>query len=155
MFSVSKRQIMSNARESLRGLPPIFCIQNPRGLSILTQLRVGLSRLNFHKFKHNFNYTTNPLYPINDGVEDGEHYFLLCHMYDDIRRDLLNGVNAILLPHGMGNLSKDELVNILLYGHESLSFEMNAKILSATLEYILVSNVLNKEVKYSECSSLF
>ena len=76
-------------------------------------------------------------------------------MYDDIRRDLLNGVNAILLPHGMGNLSKDELVNILLYGHESLSFEMNAKILSATLEYIQVSNVLNKEVKYSECSSLF
>ena len=121
-------------------------------------------------------------------------------MYDGIRRDLLNSVNAILLPHGMGNLSKDELVHILLYGHESLSFEMNAKILSTTLEYIpvsqrfessssngrfkinrrgspfssvlchsvqlkhtfstrnlfdVVTNVLNKEVKYSECSSLF
>ena len=88
---------------------------------------------------HNFSDTTNPLCPINDGVEDREHYFLLCHMYDDIRRDLLNGVNAMLLPYGMGNLSNDELVNILLYGHESLSFQTNAKILSATLEYIQVS----------------
>ena len=79
---------------------------------------------------------------INDDVKDREHYFLLCHMYDDIRRDLLNGVNAILFSHGMVNLSNDELVNILLYGHESLSFEMNAKILSATLEYIQVSQRL-------------
>ena len=97
-------------------------IQDTRGLSILTQIRVGLTRLNVHKFKNNFIDTQNPLYPINDGVENREHYFLLCHMYDDIRCDLFNGVNAILLPHGMGNLSKDELVNILLYGHESLSF---------------------------------
>ena len=135
-LAIFKRRLFSIIRPPAKS---IFGIQNPRGLSILTQLRVGLSRLNFHKFKHNFNDTTNPLCPINDGVEDREHYFLLCHMYDDIRRDLLNGVNAILLPHGMGNLSKDELVNILLYGHESLSFEMNAKILSATLEYIQVS----------------
>ena len=61
-----------------------------------------------------------------------EHYFLLCHRYDDIRRDLLNRVNAILLPHSMENLSNDELVNILLYDHESLSYVLNAKILSAT-----------------------
>ena len=60
-------------------------------------------------------------------------------MYDDIRRDLLNCVNAILLPHSMGNLSNDGLVNVLLSGHESLSFELNATILSATLEYIQVS----------------
>ena len=57
-----------------------FGSQNPRGLSILTQLCVGFSRLNFHKFKHNFNDTTNPLCPINDGDEDREHYFLFCHM---------------------------------------------------------------------------
>ena len=135
-IAIFKRRLFSIIRPPAKS---VFGIQNPRGLSILTQLRVRLSRLNFHKFMHNFSDTMSPLCPINDGVEDREHYFLLCHMYDDIRRDLLNGVNAILLPHGMGNLSNDELVNILLYGHESLSFEMNAKILSATLEYIQVS----------------
>ena len=41
-------------------------------------------------------------------------------MYVDIRCDLLNGANAILLPHGMGNLSNYELVNILIDGHKTL-----------------------------------
>ena len=135
-IAIFKRRLFSLIRPSAKSA---FGIQNPRGLSILTQLRVGLSRLNFHMFMHNISDTMNPLYPINDGVEGREQYVLLCHMYDDIRRDLLNGVNAILLPHGIGNLSNDELVNSLHYSHESLSFEMSAKILSATLEYILVS----------------
>ena len=71
------------------------------GLSILTQLRVGLSKLNFHKFKHTFRETLNPLCAIKDGVEDTEHYFLLCHTYYVFRNDLLNSVNAILLPSGI------------------------------------------------------
>ena len=94
-LAIFKRRLFSIIRPPAKS---VFGIQNPRGLSILPQLRVGLSRLNFHKFKHNFNDTTSPLCPINYGVEDREHSFLLCHMYDDIRRDLLNGVNAILLP---------------------------------------------------------
>ena len=58
-----------------------------------------------------------------------------------LRRELLSGINAILLAHDVANLSNDELVNNLLYGHESLSFQSNAKILSATLEYIQVSKL--------------
>ena len=62
---------------------------------------------------------------------------LVCLSSFDIRRYLLICVNGILLPHGLGNLSNDErLVNVLIYGYESLSFELNAKILSATLEYM-------------------
>ena len=40
----------------------VFGIHDPKGLSCLTQLRVGLSKLNFHKFKHNFR--------TSDGIED-------------------------------------------------------------------------------------
>ena len=61
---------------------PVYNIYDPKGLSILTQLRVGLSKLSFHKFKHNFDDTLNPLCLSNDGVEDTEHYFLFCHTYD-------------------------------------------------------------------------
>ena len=111
-LAIFKRRLFSIIRPPAKS---VFGIQDLRDLSILTQLRVGLSRLNFHMFKHNFNDTTNPLSPISDGVEDREHYFLLCRMYDDIRRHLLNCENAILLPHSIGNLSNDELVNILLY----------------------------------------
>ena len=41
--------------------------------------------------------------------------------YDANRLDLLNSVNAILLPHGlMINLSNEELLKVILYGHDQL-----------------------------------
>ena len=46
---------------------------------------------------------------------------LLCHAYDEDRRDLLNSVNAILQLHGLTNLSNRNLLQIILYGHEKLS----------------------------------
>ena len=55
----------------------VFGIYDPKGLSYLTQLRVGLSKLNFHKFKHNFRDTINPMCPTSDGIEDMEHFLLL------------------------------------------------------------------------------
>ena len=98
----------------------------------------------YHKFKHNFNDTLNPLCPINDGVEDTEHYFLLCHNYNVDRCDLLNSVNAILLPRGLINLSNEYLLKIILYGHEPNQnqiepLESKSKILAATLKYIQAS----------------
>ena len=105
----------------------------------MTQLRVGLSKLNFHKFKHNFSDTLNPLCPVNDGIEDTEHFLLLCHAYDTDRRDLLDNVRAILQPHGLTNLSNEALLQIILYGHEKLSLNSNTKILEATLKYIQTS----------------
>ena len=60
----------------------VYDIHDPMGLAILTQLRVGLSKLNFDKFRHNFRDTVNPLCPVNDGVEDMEHFLLLCHSYN-------------------------------------------------------------------------
>ena len=60
----------------------IFGIHNPKGSSHLTQLRVGLSKLKFHKFKHNFRGTVNPMCPTSDGIEDTEHFLLLCPSCD-------------------------------------------------------------------------
>ena len=56
---------------------------SPKDLSILTRLRVELSKLNFHKFKRNLSDTLNPSCQINDGTEDTEHFLLLCHAYDE------------------------------------------------------------------------
>ena len=134
--SVFKKRLLAIIR------PPskkVYNIHDPKGLSILTQLRVGLSKLNFHKFKHNFSDTLNPLCPINDGVEDTEHFLLLCHAYDEETLDLLSSVNAILRHHELINLTNENLLQILLYGHEKLSYDLNTKILEATLKYIQAS----------------
>ena len=56
---------------------PVFGIHDPISLSHLTQFRVGLSKLNLHKFQHNFRDTVDPMCPSNDGNEDTEHFLLL------------------------------------------------------------------------------
>ena len=113
-----------------------YGIHDPKRLSYLTQLRFGLSKLNFHKFKHNFRDTLNPLCLINDCIEDTEHFLLLCRAYYIHRRDLLDRANAILRPHGLSNPQNNELLQILLYGHKRLLSHSNINILEATLNYI-------------------
>ena len=56
---------------------PVFGIHNPIGLSHLTQLRVGLSKLNLYNFQHNFRDTLDPMCPSNDDIEDTEHFVVL------------------------------------------------------------------------------
>ena len=46
----------------------IYGIHNPEGLAILTQMRVSLRKLNFHKFRLTFRVTVKPLCPANDGL---------------------------------------------------------------------------------------
>merc|ERR1712141_719612 len=98
---------------------------------------VGLSKLNFHKFKHNFRDTINPMCPTNDGIEDTEHFLLLCPSFDVQRQDLLSGIVELLRPFvQIVNLSNDALAQLLLYGDKDLSNEVNRDILKLTLRFI-------------------
>ena len=115
---------------------PVYSIHDPRGLAILTQLRVGLSMLNLHKFRHNFRDTLNPMCPSNDGVEDTEHFLLHCHSYNAYRTDLLDSINSTLQPYDLPNLSNALMLKLILYGDERLSVDSNSEILKATLRYI-------------------
>ena len=114
---------------------PVYSIHDPRGLAILTQLRVGLSMLNLHKFRHNSRDTLNPMCPSNDGVEDTEHFLLHCHSYDACRTDLLDSLSSTLQPYDLPNLSNALILKLIPYGDERLSVDSNSEILKATLRY--------------------
>ena len=73
--AIFKKRLISMIRPPAKS---VFGIHDPIGLSYLTQLRVGLSKLCFHKFKHNFKDSINPMCPTNDGIETTEHFLLLC-----------------------------------------------------------------------------
>ena len=116
---------------------PVYSIYDPIGLVILTQLRVGLSKSNSHKFRHNFRETINPLCPSNDGIEDTEQYLLLCRSYVGVRYDLLASVAAIFQLYSLSSSSSNqELVKVILYGDERLPIDLNKKLLAATLKFI-------------------
>ena len=107
------------------------------GLAILTQLRVALSRFNSHKFRHNFRETINALCPSNDGIEDTEHYLLLCRSYAGFRYGLLASLAAILQLYSLSSPSSNqELAKVTLHGDDRLPIDLNKKLLEAILKFV-------------------
>ena len=102
---------------------------------------MGLSKLNFHKFEHNFKDIINPLCPpINDGTEDTEPFLLLCHSFRERRHGLLaggsNGVNDELEAYEYSEGSNIKMVQLLLNGNKNLPSEANKLILNLAIKYI-------------------
>ena len=75
--------------EFTRHLPnSVFDIYNPYGIKLLTRLRLGLSHLNEHKFKHGFNDTINPICICGGDIESINHFFLQRPEYCEARETL-------------------------------------------------------------------
>ena len=62
---------------------------NPLGLKLITRLQLGLSHLNEHRFKHNFNDYINPLCTCSPYIESTVRYFLHCNYYNSTTISLL------------------------------------------------------------------
>ena len=130
---IFKKKLISIIRPLAKS---VFGIHDPIGLSYLTQLRVGLSKLCFHKFKHNFRDSINPMCPSNDGIETTEHFLLLCPSFEVERLNLLARVFELLRPYGYIDLSNEVLMQLLLYGDKHLPHDLNRNLLALTLKYI-------------------
>ena len=72
-----------------------FNINNPLGLKLLTCLRIGFSHLKEHKFKHNFQGSTDLLCSCGNDIESTFHFFLPCPNFTTQRQTLLNKLKSI------------------------------------------------------------
>ena len=80
---VTLKKILSFIRRSVNST---FNCHNPRGIKLLSQLRLGLSHLREHKFKHSFQDSLNPFCSCGKGeVETSAHYLLQCSNYSEER----------------------------------------------------------------------
>ena len=106
-----------------------------RDLRYLYQLRVGLSPLRAHKFRHNFLDTPSDKCMCQTGTESTIHFLLQCPLFNVHREDLMNKIQPIVsnLPHVSEHPT---LCNILLYGSKNLDPPQNKEILNTTLIYI-------------------
>ena len=104
----------------------IFNISHPKGLIFLTRLRVGLSHLSKHKFKHSFLDTLNPICTCSFNTETLNHFFLHYTRFTNKRQNLLLKIERIIPD-----------ISILLYGDQSFSAELNTNILHLSTDYIL------------------
>ena len=83
----------------LKLIPPkpnsIYNCHNPKGIRLITRLRLGLSHLREHKFKHSFQDCLNPLCLCGNDVETSSHFLLHCSTYSNERMTFLNKIKNI------------------------------------------------------------
>ena len=115
-------------------LTPFFNCFNRKGLKLITRLRLGLSHLRDHKFKHSFQYCLKPICSCGTDVETTAHYLLHCPNYLHERKTLLDNSKSVL-PNILEK-SESFINNVLLFGDTSLDDSSNTIILNAKINYI-------------------
>ena len=110
-----------------------------RQLQILhTRLRTGCSSLNNDVFLKNI--VDSPLCACMSGdIENAEHYFLKCRLYDEYRLELYREVTQY----------SEVTLNVLLKGKETLSVETNIDIFKTVQEIYTI----NKTMTFASCCS--
>ena len=73
----------------------IFICHSPKGIKLITRLRLGLSHLREQTFRHNFQDTLNPVCFCGDDIETKMNHLLHCPNYLDKRRTLLDNFPSI------------------------------------------------------------
>ena len=102
-----------------------FNCHNLRGIKILSRLRLGLSHLRKHKFKHSFQDSLNPFYSCGKGeVETSSYYLLHCSNYSEERLAFLNTIRNIDMY--ILQLSDSKFTSVILFGDNSFDNNKNA-----------------------------
>ena len=83
-------------------------------------MRIGLSNLRKHKFKHSFQETLNPMWNSGEDTEISSHSILPCPNYLQENMTLSNTVTCIV-PNIFG-FNNDKLTEILFYGKKNLDY---------------------------------
>ena len=121
----------------------IFDIYSPYGIKLLTRLRLGLTHLNEHKFKHGFNDTVNPICICGGDIESINNFFLHCNEYCEARQTLFDNIQSIdkmLLRQNESSLT----LHLLLYGDPKRHCSGNAFIFNSAIDFILSSGRFNR-----------
>ena len=133
-FTDFKKNILSFIRPKANSF---FNCNRSKGLKFVTRLRLGLSHLREHKFKHSFQDSINPLFSFSLDVESTIEYFLHFPLFTIERHTLLNTISQI--DNKLLDSNKSNLIQHLLFGNPSNDTETNTKILNATVNYVLMT----------------
>ena len=91
-LSIFKKRILS----FIKPLPnKVSDSHNPQDLKLLIRLRLGLSHLRYHKLKHNFLDTVNPLCSCGSDIETALHFLFYCPIFTQYRNTLLSEFSEI------------------------------------------------------------
>ena len=118
------------------------------GIKLVTRLHLGLSHLQEHKLKYNFQDTLN--YPCNCemNVESATHFLLQCPLYINESCTLMSNMNRI--NPQISQTSLQLLINTPLF-ENSYSDKTNTYILNATIDYIQLAKRFDEALFWIMC----
>ena len=137
-LNIFRKNILKFIRPSANSL---FNCHNPKGIKFITRLRLGLSHLHEHKFKHSFQDSLNPFCSCGLDIESTAH-FLHCPTYIIERRTLLN--TLVNIDNTLLDLCEPVLIKTLLFGSNSFDIDANTNVLNAAIEYILSTKTFDE-----------
>ena len=70
-------------------------INDTKGSYLLSRLRLGLSHLGDHKFRHNFQDCVSPMCCCGQGIETTTHFLLHCPNHYCARKTLFHKINQV------------------------------------------------------------
>ena len=91
-FAVFKRNVLQFMQPTPNRT---FNYRNSVGIKLITRLRLDLSHLRDHKFKHNFLECINPIFRCNKNIETTVLYLLHCPNFSDERSIFFNSIRGI------------------------------------------------------------
>ena len=113
----------------------IFDIHNPLGITFITRLRLGLSHLHEHKFRHCVQNTFNPLYKCGKDIASTMHFFLYCTNLLIPWQTLFPKIRSI--DDSILCQSETQLAQTLLYCNQNYHATINRLIIISTIEYLI------------------
>ena len=115
----------------------VFNSYSSKGLKFVTRLRLGLSHLREHKFKHSSQDSINPLCSCSLDVESIIHYFLHCPLFTIERHTLLNTISQT--DNKLLDSKEFNLIRHLLFADPSRDTKTSTEILNAAVNYVLTT----------------
>ena len=140
-FTDFKKNISSFIRPKANS---IFNCNSSKGLKFVARIRLGLSHLREHKFKHSFQDSRNRLCSCSLDVESTNHYFLHYPQFTMERHTLLNTISEI--NNKLLDSNESNLIQHLLFGDPSKDTETNTEILNATVNYVLTTKRFDEQL---------
>ena len=113
----------------------IFDNHNPLGIKLLTRLRLGLSQLHQHKFRHWFQDALNPLCKCGKDIESAMYFFLCCTNFLIPRQTLFQKIRNT--DDSILSQSETQLTQTLVYGNQNYHPSINRLIMISTIEYLI------------------
>ena len=137
-INVFKQNILKFIR---LGPNKVYNVHNPSRLKLFTRLCLGFSQLRAHKFSHNLSDYFDELCICGTNIESTNHFLLQYPLYLSERQTLMEKIHNAEIS--ILDQNENYLCYTLLFCSDKLSDFKSVCILSATIEYTLLTEKFN------------